>query len=785
MELESNMEFAHFHILSNLDLEGEVFKAYDKKNNRFVAIHLLTTHSNLKSEIDELQHSLLMQHPSSMRIFESGSVQGRSYVATELPRGLSLKERLLQKKVPFFFSIEILRQLLESVQFGLKHHIAQREIRPSTIYLGISPKYDLQVKIVADLERFSSKESHISVSTDFNSVLKYVAPEIIQKGVPAENSIVFSLGVIAYQLFSDQDPFDTGVSSQIYTLLQNELPSVQTLIPEYDAPVNALLKKMLQKNSESRFSISEVLTFISESFLKSRTVQAKLIPRVYLEVLDNGRKFTHPLFFGQKQPITMGRSDRCDLCLDNVKASRIHARIESLYEDDFQAFDQESRNGIRVNGIRVKQHLLKDKDEIDISKITEITFRRIFQEFIYFKGDIAGESEFQKALELLKQTPPVTDRLKPSADIFEEDSSLPTLELTRSEMKSIGVDVTSEFTITARIEFNWGYLAEKLQLSNSNVVREILSNQLENLVRTSGTERVVLISYNNEILQCEICRKRDKTEARLDELFTLREDLIHKVFQTGLPVLTSIAANTPSVISLLIFPLASQRVTHAVLYLDNIGSLRGLSSYEISYAELTSGFISNLLEKSTLDQKLTEAKKEILKLQGPKETFQLKENQLTWLPASIPTHKEIELDGERLVYETQERIFYDFIYDSEEEPVFVLLGKQKENLVYAGVLRLIFRTIIHSMADFPSLYIIINCLNEALMREIGNNIRISLLLFRWDPLNTVLNYIACGNHYFTVLREGQKEPILVKTDTPFLGTNQLGTSSHQETIKLE
>lgn len=794
MILESNTDFAHFHILRKLDLEGDVYKAYDKKNNRFVGIRLPFPRPSLKNQIEELQHSLLMQHPSSMRIYEAGNLQGSApYIATELPKGLSLKERLAQKRVPFFIGVEILRQLLESIQFGLKHQIASRDLRPSTIYLGISPKYDLQVKILSiELEKAAS-ESHISVSADFASLLKYIAPEIIQQGTPQENSVIFSLGVIAYQLFSDKDPFDSDISSsQMYAILQKELPPIKTLLPEYDAIVNTLLTKMLHKDPAIRFHAQQILDYIEKEILKKRIISVKYVPQVFLEIEEGEHVRNVPLASGQQGEMTIGRSERSDIRLDNVKASRFHAKIKCLYDDDFLVLDNESRNGIKVNGVRVESHLLKDQDVIDISKLTQIRFHRRPKEFVFFKGDVEGEAQFQKALKIAQSVSlPINPPSNKDVSEEEDDPSLQTLEILPSELKRMveeerasgGIDALPEMTISARIEFNWGYLPEKLQIPDSNALRETLSSLLENLVKNASADRCILISYNNEILQCEIIRKRDKTEARLDELFNIKEDLIHRVFQTGLPVLGSFSPQLPPM-SLLIFPIAWQRVTHAVLYLDNSLSKRGLSAYEVSQVELMSFYMSALLEKSSLEYKLGEAKKEIAKLQGPKETFQLKENQLTWLPASIPVHNEIEIDGERLIYETQEKTFYDFIYDSEDEPAFVFLGKQHGSLVYPGVLRLIFRTIVHAMADFPSLYTILNCLNEAILKEIGNDLRVSFLLFRWDPLNTVLNYIGCGQHQFVILREnGQAE--VRKLDTPLLGAHQLGAAVHQETIDLK
>ena len=60
----------------------------------------------------------------------------------------------------------------------------------------------------------------------------------------------------------------------------------------------------------------------------------------------------------------LGRSDSCQIVIDNPKVSRIHARIE-LYHERYSLFDAGSRNGTFVNGTRITdEHVLVTGDEI-------------------------------------------------------------------------------------------------------------------------------------------------------------------------------------------------------------------------------------------------------------------------------------------------------------------------------------------------------------------------------------------------------------------------------------
>jgi DNA-binding response OmpR family regulator len=66
----------------------------------------------------------------------------------------------------------------------------------------------------------------------------------------------------------------------------------------------------------------------------------------------------------QREVTTLGRSDTCDVVVNNAKVSRLHARIE-LQNERYVLSDAGSRNGTMVNGQSITTgHLLATGDEI-------------------------------------------------------------------------------------------------------------------------------------------------------------------------------------------------------------------------------------------------------------------------------------------------------------------------------------------------------------------------------------------------------------------------------------
>ena len=68
-----------------------------------------------------------------------------------------------------------------------------------------------------------------------------------------------------------------------------------------------------------------------------------------------------------KDEITIGRTTDMDLCLEQVRVSRIHAVIQRVNEQQFMLIDNNSTNGTLVNSTAIKKVLLKDQDIITIA----------------------------------------------------------------------------------------------------------------------------------------------------------------------------------------------------------------------------------------------------------------------------------------------------------------------------------------------------------------------------------------------------------------------------------
>lgn len=62
----------------------------------------------------------------------------------------------------------------------------------------------------------------------------------------------------------------------------------------------------------------------------------------------------------------VGRDATADICVESLELSRKHLRLNRV-GDEYMAVDQESRNGVFLNGVKVHSAVLRDGDQLQLA----------------------------------------------------------------------------------------------------------------------------------------------------------------------------------------------------------------------------------------------------------------------------------------------------------------------------------------------------------------------------------------------------------------------------------
>jgi serine/threonine protein kinase len=158
---------AHYRIVEPIGAGGmgAVYKAYDNKLQRVVAIKLLppeyvSQQDRRRRFFQEARAASALNHPHILTIYEVGEDDGRPYIAMEYVEGETLRQKIkasgLQLRETLDIAIQIATGLARAHELGIIH----RDLKPENLMLsrdGYAKILDFGLaKLVAERERASS-----------------------------------------------------------------------------------------------------------------------------------------------------------------------------------------------------------------------------------------------------------------------------------------------------------------------------------------------------------------------------------------------------------------------------------------------------------------------------------------------------------------------------------------------------------------------------------------------------------------------------------------------------
>lgn len=283
-ELQNLKTFAHFKIIEPIGEGGfaKVFLAEDTRLRRKVALKVFINRSVreelfaqiLKNEGSPLQYD----HPNILPIYQTDSFRGIPYIAMKYIAGGSLAERM--EKDYWRPSVKeillILQQVSNALNYLHEKNIIHRDIKPGNILLGFeNDAYLADFGTAKAIERMYSDDILIGTPS-------YMALEVLQRPEKATvKADVYSLGVVAYEVFSGKIPF-VGTTAEEIAELQKYY-TAQPLHQFTDTPqaVSDLIDQCLTRNLDER-PAAEDISRIIDRLIESELPQEMLEMRIGL-----------------------------------------------------------------------------------------------------------------------------------------------------------------------------------------------------------------------------------------------------------------------------------------------------------------------------------------------------------------------------------------------------------------------------------------------------------------------------------------------------------------------
>ncbi len=251
-----------YRVLEPLGRGGmaRVYRAYHPQLDRYVAVKVMRTDLADDEEFQvrfqrEARAVAALRHPNIVQVFDFDIEGDISYMVMELMAGDTLKTRLDDyrtrgQQMPWGEMVRVMLDVLEGLAYAHSEGMIHRDIKPGNILLtqrGQAVLADFGVAHIIGGTRYTAPNALMGT-------LQYMAPEQGMEGRSDSRSDIYSLGIVLYEMLTQQRPFDADTPLAVLMKHVNDplpLPrQINTTTPE---PLERVVLKALAKKPEDRY----------------------------------------------------------------------------------------------------------------------------------------------------------------------------------------------------------------------------------------------------------------------------------------------------------------------------------------------------------------------------------------------------------------------------------------------------------------------------------------------------------------------------------------------------
>ena len=268
---EGGQELGSYRILSAIGRGGmgEVYRAFDSKLKREVAIKLLPAAFAADPErvqrfTAEAQALAAIRHPGVVTVYSVEALEGHHFLTMELVEGKTLADCISPEGLSQQTFTDLALQLCEALAAVHELGIVHRDLKPTNILVSDEGSltlidFGLVKRDMDPLDDQSRAATLLRTRTGLvMGTRPYMSPEQARGEAIDVRSDVFSLGVVLYEMLSGVRPFDRPSDAEVVAAILYDDPPSDLL--DATPKFGPVVRRCLEKNPDDRFaSASSVL----------------------------------------------------------------------------------------------------------------------------------------------------------------------------------------------------------------------------------------------------------------------------------------------------------------------------------------------------------------------------------------------------------------------------------------------------------------------------------------------------------------------------------------------
>jgi|tagenome__1003787_1003787.scaffolds.fasta_scaffold20862172_2 tRNA A-37 threonylcarbamoyl transferase component Bud32 len=237
---------------------SSVFRAHDRLLDRKVALKVL--HEQYMADEDyverfrrEARAVAALSHPNIVTVIDRGEHNGRQFIVFEYVAGENLKQLISRRgPAPVTTAIELGIQIARALSFAHQQGLVHRDVKPQNVLLngeGEAKVTDFGIARSLDVQHGMTQTGTVLGTSD------YIAPEQAQGQRVDEQTDVYSLGVVLYELLTSEVPFPgENFVAVAMRHINEEPPSIREKRPDVSPRLEAAIHRAMAKDAAARFA---------------------------------------------------------------------------------------------------------------------------------------------------------------------------------------------------------------------------------------------------------------------------------------------------------------------------------------------------------------------------------------------------------------------------------------------------------------------------------------------------------------------------------------------------
>jgi len=184
-----------------------------------------------------------LDHPNVIRVLDFGSYRDDFYISFEFFESRNLRDVLKQERLTLNEKLNLFRQLTEGLAAAHRLGIVHRDIKPENILVNAAR----QLKIADFGLAISTEENLLTAKSSVVGTPAYMSPEQIRGERLTPGSDLFSLGIVAFEMFCGYNPFlGTDINATINKILDPEQDELGPVIERDASGLADVIKALLR-----------------------------------------------------------------------------------------------------------------------------------------------------------------------------------------------------------------------------------------------------------------------------------------------------------------------------------------------------------------------------------------------------------------------------------------------------------------------------------------------------------------------------------------------------------